>query len=309
MASLTTAPLEQPTDERNPPWYQRLGTDYLPFLLLAPAVITLLALTVYPFLYSVYISFFRFKGGRPDTFIGLDNYARLLQDPHFWESIRTLLLYAALSVTLEFVLGTALALFFTGHFPLRGLWRSLMIVPMMLTPVVIGVIWRLMYDPNFGITAYALRSIGLAPIEWLSKGNWAFVAVVLVDVWNWTPFMFLLILAGLESLPVEPFEAARMDGASRFQIFKDHMLPMLAPTMLVALLVRSMDVLRIFDQIFIMTSGGPGSATEVTSLYLYKTAFKFFDMGYAAAGLFVLLILITILSRIYIRFLGTGEEG
>jgi multiple sugar transport system permease protein len=213
-------------------------------------------------------------------------------------------MYTVCVVTLELILGLALALFFTQPLRLRGLWRSLMIMPMMLTPVVVGVIWRLMYDPNFGVIALLLRSIGLAPIEWLSHGNWAFIAVVLVDVWNWTPFMFLIILAGLESLPVEPFESAQMDGASRLQILRYLTLPLLTPTLLVALLVRSMDAMRIFDHIYIMTMGGPGSATEVASLYLYKTAFKFSDFGYAAAGLFVLLILITALSRLYIRSLG-----
>lgn len=286
------------------PWYRRLGTDYLPYLFLAPAVITLLALTIYPFLYSIYISFFSFKGGNPSQFIGLNNYIRLLNDGLFWNSIKVVILYTICSVSLELILGLALALFFTQPLRLRGLWRSLMIIPMMLTPVVIGVIWRLMYDPNFGIIAYLLRSVGLAPIEWLAHGNLAFIAVVLVDVWNWTPFMFLVLLAGLESLPVEPFEAARMDGASRLQILRDHTLPLLTPTLLVALLIRSMDALRIFDHIYVMTTGGPGSATEVASLYLYKTAFKFSDFGYAAAGLFVLMILITVLSRLYLRVLG-----
>jgi len=286
------------------PWYRRLGTDYLPYLFLAPAVITLLALTIYPFLYSIYISFFSFKGGNPSQFIGLNNYIRLLNDGLFWNSIKVVILYTICSVSLELILGLALALFFAQPLRLRGLWRSLMIIPMMLTPVVIGVIWRLMYDPNFGIIAYLLRSVGLAPIEWLAHGNLAFIAVVLVDVWNWTPFMFLVLLAGLESLPVEPFEAARMDGASRLQILRDHTLPLLTPTLLVALLIRSMDALRIFDHIYVMTTGGPGSATEVASLYLYKTAFKFSDFGYAAAGLFVLMILITVLSRLYLRVLG-----
>ena len=289
------------------PWYRRLGTDYLPYLFLAPAVITLLALTIYPFLYSIYISFFSFKGGNPSQFIGLNNYIRLLNDGLFWNSIKVVILYTICSVSLELILGLALALFFTQPLRLRGLWRSLMIIPMMLTPVVIGVIWRLMYDPNFGIIAYLLRSVGLAPIEWLAHGNLAFIAVVLVDVWNWTPFMFLVLLAGLESLPVEPFEAARMDGASRLQILRDHTLPLLTPTLLVALLIRSMDALRIFDHIYVMTTGGPGSATEVASLYLYKTAFKFSDFGYAAAGLFVLMILITVLSRLYLR--GLGKEA
>lgn len=286
------------------PWYRRLGTDYLSYVLLAPAVLTLLALTVYPFIYSIYISFFSFKGGRPFEFIGVGNYAHLLKDGQFWNSIVVVSLYTVYVVAIELILGLALALFFTQPLRLRGLWRSLMIVPMMLTPVVVGVIWRLMYDPNFGVIALLLRSIGLAPIEWLSHGNWAFIAVVLVDVWNWTPFMFLIILAGLESLPVEPFEAAQMDGASRLQVLRYLTLPLLTPTLLVALLVRSMDAMRIFDHIYIMTMGGPGSATEVASLYLYKTAFKFSDFGYAAAGLFVLLILITALSRLYVRSLG-----
>ncbi len=286
------------------PWYRRLETAYLPYILLIPAVITLLALTVYPFVYSIYISFFSFKGGNPFEFIGLDNYARLLKDGQFWNSIEVVILYTLCVVALELVLGLALALFFTQPLRFRNVWRSLMIVPMMLTPVVVGVIWRLMYDPNFGVIDYLLRSGGLAPIEWLSRGNWAFIAVVLVDVWNWTPFMFLLILAGLESLPIEPFEVAQIDGASHLQILRYLTLPLLAPTLLVALLVRSMDAMRIFDHIFIMTMGGPGSATEVASLYLYKTAFKFSDFGYAASGLFILLILITALSRLYIRFLG-----
>ncbi len=290
-------------------WYRRLETTYLPYIFLAPAVITLLALTVYPFIYSIYISFFSFKGGRPFEFIGVDNYTRLLRDGQFWNSIVVVSKYTVSVVAIELILGMALALFFTQPLRMRNLWRSLMIVPMMLTPVVIGVIWRLMYDPNFGVIDYLLRSGGLPPVEWLSRGNWAFIAVVLVDVWNWTPFMFLLILAGLESLPIEPFEMAQIDGASRFQILRYLTLPLLTPTLLVALLIRSMDAMRIFDHIFIMTLGGPGSATEVASLYLYKTAFKFSDFGYAAAGLFVLLILITLLSRVYIHFLGSGVRG
>jgi multiple sugar transport system permease protein len=290
------------------PWYRRLGTDYLAYVLLAPAVITLLALTMYPFLYSVYISFFRFKGGKPFEFIYFDNFIRLLNDGQFWNSIKVVSTYTLCVVTLEVILGLGLALFFTQSLRLRGLWRSLVIVPMMLTPVVIGVIWRLMYDPNFGITALLLRSVGLPAIAWLSHGDTAFLAVVLVDVWNWTPFTFLIILAGLESLPIEPFEAARVDGASGLQVLRFITLPLLAPTLLVTLLIRSMDAMRIFDHIFIMTLGGPGSATEVASLYLYKTAFKFSDFGYAAAGLFVLMILITFLSRLYIRLLGTEEQ-
>ncbi|MEA3334843.1 MAG: sugar ABC transporter permease [Chloroflexota bacterium] len=290
------------------PWYRKLTGDWFPYLLLAPAVITLASLTIYPFIYSIYISLFRYRGGMRMDFIGLGNYTRLLTDAQFWNSMRVVILFTVIAVALEFVLGMALALFLSQSIKLRGLWRSLVIVPMMLTPVVVGVMWRLMLNPGIGIVNFFLVTIGLQPVGWLSTGSWAFVSIVLVDVWNWTPFMFLILLAGLESLPVEPFEAARIDGAKPVRIFLDHTLPLMKPAILVALLIRTMDCLRIFDQIFILTQGGPGNSTEVASLYLYKTAFKFFDQGYAAAGLFVLMVAVNIISIFYVRSLTLQEE-
>jgi multiple sugar transport system permease protein len=282
----------------------RLGRrDLTPYGLLMPAVIVLAALTLYPFLYSIYISLFNFRGGRQAEFAGLGNYIRLLSDGQFWNSLWVVLRFTILAVGLELVLGLALALFFSKEMRGRGLWRSLVIVPMMLTPVVVGVIWRLMLNPGIGVINYLLALAGLKPVEWLSNGAWAFISIVLVDVWNWTAFMFLILLAGIQAMPVEPFEAARIDGASSRQIFFDHTLPLLKGPILVAVLIRTMDAFRIFDQVFIMTQGGPGNSTEVASLYLYKTAFKFFDMGYAAAGLFVVLIIITFISRFYVRLL------
>lgn len=290
------------------PWYRKLTGDWFPYLLLAPAVITLASLTIYPFIYSIYISLFRFRGGLRVDFIGLGNYARLLTDAQFWNSMRVVILFTVIAVALEFVLGMALALFLSQSLKLRGFWRSLVIVPMMLTPVVVGVMWRLMLNPGIGVVNYFLQTIGLQPVEWLSKGSWAFASIIMVDVWNWTPFMFLILLAGLESLPIEPFEAARIDGANPARIFLDHTLPLMKPAILVALLIRTMDCLRIFDQIFILTQGGPGNSTEVASLYLYKTAFKFFDQGYAAAGLFVLMVFVNIISILYVRSLTRQEE-
>ncbi len=291
------------------PWHRRLlGGDLFPYLLLAPAVIILASLTLYPFIYSIYISLFIFRGGEINEFIGLGNYARLFTDGQYWNAMRVVALFTLISVALEFLFGMALALFLSQNLKLRGLWRSLVIVPMMLTPVVVGVIWRLMFNPGIGVLNYFIQSLGLQPVEWLSKGNWAFVSIIIVDVWNWTPFMFLILLAGLESLPVEPFEAARIDGATPVRIFLDHTLPLMKPSILVALLIRTMDSLRIFDQVFILTQGGPGTSTEVVSLYLYKVAFKFFDQGYAAAGLFVVMIFVNIISMLYVRSLSRQEE-
>ncbi len=290
------------------PWYRRLTGDLFGYVLLAPAVTLLAALTIYPLLYSIYVSFFRYTGGVMKGFIGLGNFQRLIGDAQYWNSLRVVAEFTLVSVSLEFAFGLGLALFLSQKLVLRGLWRSLVIVPMMLTPVVVGVIWRLMLNPGIGIINYVLQLLGLPAVEWLSKGNWAFVSIVIVDVWNWTPFMFLILLAGLESLPVEPFEAARIDGAKPVRIFLDHTLPLLAPTILVALLIRTMDCLRIFDQVFILTGGGPGNSTEVVSLYLYKTAFKFFDQGYAAAGIIILMVLINIVSMLYVRVLTRQEE-
>jgi multiple sugar transport system permease protein len=306
---MTSSTVDIPGAAQAPPlpWQRRLMGDWLPYLLLAPAVITLAALTLYPFVYSVYVSLFRFRQGKMADFIWFGNYLKLMGDGQFWNSLRVVVVFSLIAVLLEFVLGLALALFLSQNLKLRGLWRSLVIVPMMLTPVVVGVMWRLMLNPGIGVVNYFLQSLGLPPVEWLSSGGWAFTSIIIVDVWNWTPFMFLILLAGLESLPVEPFEAARIDGATPLQIFFDHTLPLLKPSILIALLIRTMDSLRIFDQVFILTQGGPGTSTEVASLYLYKTAFKFFDQGYAAAGLFVLLFIVTVISQLYIRLLSRQE--
>jgi multiple sugar transport system permease protein len=287
------------------PWYRR---DLTAYLLLAPAVIVLAALTIYPTIYAIYISLFSFRGGQRDAFAGLGNYINLLSDGQFWNSIWVVVRFTVVAVALELLLGLALALFLNTELWGRGLWRALMMVPMMLTPVVVGVIWRLMLNPGVGVVNALLVPLGIGPIDWFGSGGWAFAAIVLTDIWNWTPFVFLILLAGLQAQPVEPFEAARIDGASHLQTFFYLTLPLLRRSILVALLLRTMDAFRIFDQIFIMTQGGPGNSTEVASLYLYKTAFKFFDMGYAAAGLFVVLVIITAISRFYIRILSREEE-
>src|SRR5437773_8019231 len=182
---------------------------------------------------------------------------------------------------------------------------------MILPPVVAGVTWRLIYNPNFGVLNGILRLFGLDTRRWtwLADPSLALPAVILVDVWEWTPFVFLILLAGLQAIPQEPYEAARIDGANAWQTFLHITLPLLIPAILVALLLRTMDLLRIFDQIFILTQGGPGFSTETVSLYIYRTAFRFFDFGYAAAMSFVLLLLTNIVSVGYIRLLQRQEPA
>src|SRR5712692_5209016 len=180
---------------------------------------------------------------------------------------------------------------------------------MMLPPVVVGVVWRLMLNPDFGAINGTLKGAGVntEALTWTASPMLAFASVIAVDIWQWSPFMFLVLLAGLQAIPQEPYEAAVIDGSSTWQTFRHVTLPLLRPAILIALLLRTMDLLRVFDQIFILTQGGPGFSTETVSLYIYRTAFRFFDFGYAAAMSFVLLIVIHFISAGFIRLLRRRE--
>lgn len=281
----------------------------LPYLLLAPTVAVLLALSIYPLIYAIKVSLqvgvgdaARWSGG---------NFARLFADGFFRSALLHTFSYAALALTFEFLLGLGLALLLDRPLRGRGAFRALLLVPMMLPPVVVGVVWRLMLNPSFGAINGTLKGVGVETegLTWTASPALAFISVVAVDIWQWTPFMFLVLLAGLQAIPQEPYEAAMIDGASAWQTFIHVTLPLLKPAILIALLLRTMDLLRVFDQIFILTEGGPGFATETVSLYIYRTAFRFFDFGYAAAMSFALLVLTNIISIGYIKLLERQEAA
>lgn len=273
----------------------------LPYLLLAPAVLLLLALTVYPLVYSVLVSLQTTEGTWTTN-----NFARLFEDGFFRVALLQTLIYAVVSLGAEFLLGLVLALLLDSQIRARNLFRALLLIPVMLPPVVVAVIWRLILNPNFGVLNSTLAGWGLdtSGLTWLASPSLALPSVILVDIWEWTPFMFLILLAGLQAIPQEPYEAALIDGATQWQILRYITLPLLRPAMLVALLLRATDLLRVFDQVFILTQGGPGFATETVSLYIYKTAFRFSDFGYAAAMSFVLLLLANLVSISLLRLLG-----
>lgn len=281
----------------------------LPYLLLAPTVLVLLALSIYPLIYAVKVSFQTGTGaGLRWT---LQNFARLASDRFFFDALRHTLVYAIAALTCEFLLGLALALLLNSRLRGRGAFRALLLVPMMLPPVVVGVVWRLMLNPNFGAINGTLKGFGAdtSALVWTASPRLALFSVIMVDVWQWTPFMFLVLLAGLQAIPQEPYEAALIDGSNAWQTFRHVTLPLLKPAILIALLLRTMDLLRVFDQIFILTEGGPGFATETISLYIYRAAFRFSDFGYAAAMSFVLLLLTNIISVVYIRLLQHQEAA
>lgn len=281
----------------------------LPFLFLAPTVAVLLALSIYPLVYAIKVSLQTTAGQQ--VVWSFQNFTRLASDKFFLEALAHTLVYALVALTFEFLLGLGLALLMNQALRARSFFRAMLLVPMMLPPVVVGVVWRLMLNSNFGAINGTLKGVGIdtTALTWTASPKLAFASVIAVDIWQWTPFVFLVLLAGLQAIPQEPYEAAVIDGSSAWQTFRHVTLPLLKPAILIALLLRTMDLLRVFDQIFILTEGGPGFSTETISLYIYRTAFRFSNFGYAAAMSFVLLIITNIISLFYIRLLQRQETA
>ena len=280
----------------------RDSNSTLPFLLLAPTISVLLALTIYPLFYSITISLQGESGNWT-----LQNFTRLFTDHFFLSALAHTFVYAVIALTVEFLFGLALALLLNSKLRGRAVFRSVLLVPMMLPTVVVGVVWRLMLNSNFGAVNGTLKGFGINTdaLTWTASPKLAMASVIIADIWQWTPFMFLILLAGLQAIPQEPYEAALIDGSNHWQTFRHVTLPLLKPAILIALLLRTMDLLRVFDHIFILTEGGPGFATETVSLYIYRTAFRFSNFGYAAAMSFVLLAITNVISLGYIRVLRT----
>ena len=263
---------------------QGAGLDLaLPYLLLAPSVLIVFGVLIYPLWDGLRASTKFYRYGKPLRDIGWDNYTRLWEDEQFRNSLWVTVRFVALSVSIETVLGLALALFCLREFRGIRLLRTVLILPMVITPVVVGIVFRLIYASDAGMLTALSEAMGGAPVQILGDPTRAFLGLVALDVWEWTPLMFLILLAGLQSLPVEPFEAARVDGAGPWRTFVDHTLPMLRPVLAIAIVLRTIDAFGTFDQIFVLTRGGPGEATRLLSIYGYDTAFKFQQTGYAAA--------------------------
>jgi multiple sugar transport system permease protein len=278
------------------------------WLLLVPTIFLLLALTVYPLIYAFIAMLHKINirtGER--TFIGFQNFIEMSTDLFFWNALKNTAIYTGTAVAVEFVLGLSLAMFLSTKLAGRNIFRSLFLTPMMLPPIVAAVIFKIIYIPDFGIINWFLGLFGIEGIVWEASANTALLSIIMVDIWEWTPFMFLILLAGLQAIPLDPYEAAEVDGATKFQIFRDITFPLLRPAVLIALLLRIMDTLRIFDQIFIMTGGGPANATETMSLYIYRHGFRFSNIGYATAMSFIMLILTILISNFFISRLKTEE--
>lgn len=283
------------------PWWER----NIHFLLPLPTVLLLLLFVVYPTVTAIQFSFQHIDitaEGLIQKFIGVQNYTRAFHDSLIANSAKITLQWIIVVTTVEMLLGLGLALLVSSGIRLRGLAISLLIIPIVLPPVSVSIAWRFSYQEQFGVYNFLLSLVGLDPVRWLSDRKIALFSVMAADIWQATPFVFLLMLAGLQSMPSDPFEAAAIDGATPWQVFRTITLPLLRPTLLVVVLLRTIDAARIFDKIYVMTNGGgPGTATETLTMGIYKMAFIQFDFGYAAALSFMFQIVLVILGTIYVR--------
>jgi multiple sugar transport system permease protein len=277
-----------------------------PVWALLPTLITMVALTIYPViqLLRMSVSDLEFvKGKLVWTYVGLDHFDKLQSDVVLPTALQNTLLYVVVVVAVETMLGLALAVLVSRVTRLASLYRSIYIMPLLIPPIAIGTMWRLMYDYNYGIINKILLDLGLMSYKnlplWTADPHRALSSVMIVDIWHWTSFLFLIMLAGVESLPHELAEAARVDGANERQVIRYVFLPLLRPTIIVALMLRTILAFKVFDQIFLLTGGGPGTATEVISLYIYKVYFVQSRLGYGALLALVTALIISVFVIFY----------
>ncbi|HEY8455615.1 MAG TPA: sugar ABC transporter permease [Actinopolymorphaceae bacterium] len=301
---------------RRRPKGRRLRSAYrLPALLmLGPAVIALLAVGIYPAFFAVNMSLHSVQLTKPylgTPFVGLANYATVLGDPLFWGALGRTAIFFLITVPIELVAGIALALLLDGTRwqRLAGVVRILVVLPLAVTPTVVGLVGRLLFNRDFGVVNWMLGLVGLGPVSWLGEPIPAMVSIALTDVWQWTPFFALVALGGLTMVPTEVTEAVRLETNSRWQMLRHAQLPYLLPGIAAVLIIRTIDVVKLFDMVFTLTRGGPGVSTELISLYVQRIGFRVFDMGVASAQAVILLVLSILIAQLYVRFVYREVEA
>jgi multiple sugar transport system permease protein len=282
----------------------------LPWLFPVPALAFVALLMVFPVLYTLYLSFtnWNLTSGMPATFVGLRSYARVLVEPRFLDALGRTFAFTIFAVAIEGLLGVAAALVLHRAFVGKGVAKLLLLLPLVATPVAVGIVFNLFFDPTIGLLNFVLTSLGLPPGLWVSHQKTVLASLVLVDVWQWTPMITLIVLAGLAGLSDEPVEAARIDGASEWQIIRWVTIPMVMPVILTALILRLIDALKTFDIIFAMTGGGPGYASETLNILGFKYSFEYFRMGQAAVILVVLFAVVFGCSLLIMALRSRSED-
>jgi multiple sugar transport system permease protein len=273
----------------------------LGYLLIAPTMITLVVVGLVPFLYAIYISLHDVPYGRVGEFSGLENYRVLLSDGRFWHSVWVALVFVGIAVPVEFILGMAGALVLNQNIRLRGLIVPMLFVPTMMAPIVVALLWKIMLAGSWGLISYnvleRLRIVSETSV--FGSADLALYTLIMIDVWQWTPFMIIAFYAGLQALPLNPYRAAQVDGASPFQMFVRITVPLMMPLMAVMVLLRIIDAFKVFDTIFLLTGGGPGNATESPSVFGYKLVFEFWKLGEASAFAVVIWVLFFVFCNLF----------
>jgi multiple sugar transport system permease protein len=271
-------------------------------MLVLPAALFLILFSIYPLIFSFRLVFFKWFLNKPNppSFIGLSNIQNVLLDSRFWNSLKVTLIILLIAVTIETLAGLFLSLLFRDKVYGKRIIISLLMIPIMISPMVIGIIWRFILNPEIGIANYILKMVGLQPLIWLGDIKYALSTIILIDIWQWTPFLFIIFLSGMQGISPNLYEAAEVDGASEWGLIRYITIPMLKPIMYIGILIRSIDSFKMFDLVYILTRGGPVNSTETASLYIYKTGFNFFNMGKASTMSYILLIIMTFFdTKIY----------
>lgn len=291
-----------------------LGLGAYKQFFLMPGLLVLLAIVLFPLLFTIRVSLSGWDAITPGlSWVGAENYRHMLADVRFWQSLARLSFMAVASVVTQYVLGFGLALMVWREIRFRRFFRVLFLIPMMTTPVVMSVIWRTILHESLGPANDLLHWLGMGPYPWLTSSNWAVASVMVVEIWEWTPFMFLFLLAGLVSLPREPFLAASIDGAGPLRTFFNVTFPLMAPVSIGAIIIRLIEASKIMETVYALTSGGPGTSTETSAYYIYIRGLRDFDIGYASAlsitYLVIMIVLLTIIVKVMVRLMIGRSEA
>ncbi len=300
---------EQTARHRRP-----LRINWLALAMILPSIIALLLIGLYPLLFALSLSFQRFLLNRPQNnglFVGFENYATVLNDPLFWSSLGRTLTMLLIVLIVQIVAGIGIAVLIDSSRWRAVNWtvKTALVIPIAMTPAVVGLLGLLIFNRDFGLMNYLLGLIGIEKVNWLGDPTMAMVAIILTDIWQWTPFAALIMLSSLAIVPHDMVEAAKLDTKNSWTIFRYVKLPYLMPGITAFMIIRTADVLKLFDMPFTLTRGGPGVSTELISLYVQRMGFRIFDMGVASAQAVLLLILCIILARAYIHFFYRTPES
>jgi len=280
------------------------------YLFVSPAVIILSIVILAPIAIAIITSFYDYTliNRTLDSFIGLRNYFEAVSNEKFIHSAIVTIVFVILVVLFEFIIGFLIAILLNQVERFRNIYYFILLIPLLINPIVVGLIWRMFLHPQLGILNYLISLIGIDPVNWLGDPQNAFITIIFVDIWHQVSFMIILLLAGLASIPEEPYEAARVDGANAFQQFRDITLPYMGPVIIITLLIRLIFALKTYDLIYIMTKGGPGDATDLISYYIYRSAFIGLDLGQAASMSVILLLIVCIIIYPLFKFMNRADE-